>query len=615
MRADGSERIVRCNEMMLSLFQCSTEKDFLELTGGCLRGMVIAEDYRQISAQLGVWQREKSADAHYLDFELCTSAAHVRRVDMYLRRIEQDGEAFWSIRLMDANMRTLMHVPGAMDGLLSRGTFYQEALRQAMKDRDMHVFGSHCPVYFNITNFKLYNASCGYAAGDRVLSHTAAVLKEMLPGAILTHLAADSFLVLAPANRLTARVEQICRRINHFIAMPGVEVKAGLRFFEAGDTSPVTSSFDEAKMACDAAKKVVKRSWAIYRKSMSDRVVLHTYILTHFTEALQKGQIKVYLQPCMRVLTEKLSHVEALMRWDDPQHGLISPAAIIPVLEESGLIHELDAFMIRSVVKLLHYQKENGLPIVPVSVNLSSLDFFEMDPFAVAEEIMERYGISHEYLRFELTETAVVRDKGTLRQALQKFHRAGYHVWLDDFGSGYSSLNVLKDYPFDLLKLDMAFLKNFNQRSRDIILSVVHMAKKLGIHTLAEGVETEEQLRFLRSSGCEQIQGYYYGKPMTPEALYAACDKGTYSVESRAESHLYYHPLRGHILRQIRKVDASQTAQMMTFSAYGRSYRVTMKRIASAQALHIYQAKFEDITEELQYDDKVRQTDDVMRNL
>lgn len=160
----------------------------------------------------------------------------------------------------------------------------------------------------------------------------------------------------------------------------------------------------------------------------------------------------------MRVLTGKLSHVEALMRWDDPQHGLISPAAIIPVLEESGLIHELDAFMIRSVVKLLHYQKENGLPIVPVSVNLSSLDFFEMDPFAVAEEIMERYGISHEYLRFELTETAVVRDKGTLRQALQKFHRAGYHVWLDDFGSGYSSLNVLKDYPFDLLKLDMAFL-------------------------------------------------------------------------------------------------------------------------------------------------------------
>lgn len=149
MRADGSERIVRCNEMMLSLFQCSTEKDFLKLTGGCLRGMVIAEDYRQISAQLGVWQREKSADAHYLDFELCTSAAHVRRVDMYLRRIEQDGEAFWSICLMDANMRTLMHVPGAMDGLLPRGTFYQEALRQAMKDRDMHVFGSHCPVYFN----------------------------------------------------------------------------------------------------------------------------------------------------------------------------------------------------------------------------------------------------------------------------------------------------------------------------------------------------------------------------------------------------------------------------------------------------------------------------------
>lgn len=670
MRSDGSERIVQCNEMMLSLFQCSSEEAFRKLTSSCLRGMVIAEDYRQLSVQLSVWQKEEDDAVHYLDFEICTAAAHIRRVDAYVRRVEQDGEGLWAISLMEASMRTLLRVSDSMDGLLPRESFYQAALHQAMEDKTANVFGIHCPVYFNITNFKLYNASCGYAAGDRVLGRMAGVLKEMLPGAILTHLAADSFLALAPAERLTVRVEQICRQMNHFIATPGVEVKAGLRFFDAEDDSPVTLSFDEAKMACDEAKKEVKRSWVVYRKTMSEKVMLHNYILTHFSDALQKGQIKVYLQPCMRVLSGKLSHVEALMRWDDSQHGLISPATIIPVLEESGLIHELDAFMIRSAVKLLHYQQENGLPIVPISVNLSSLDFFEMDPFTIAEKLTEQYGVSHEYLRFELTETAVVRDKGILLQALRKFHHAGYHVWLDDFGSGYSSLNVLKDYPFDLLKLDMAFLKNFNQRSKDIILSIVHMAKKLGIHTLAEGVETEEQLRFLRSSGCEQIQGYYYGKPMTPETLYAACEKGRYAVESRAESRLYCqvgraeipadeavafftfdgkepsllsgndmfwgsspafgirdrqqanhclhmanHPFRVHILHQIEKVDAARTAQMTTFMAFGRSYRVTMRKIASARSLRIYQAQFDEVTVERQYDERTHQLDVILRNL
>lgn len=484
MRADGSEHIVQYNSMMLSLFQCETREDFIHLTGGILRGMVLADHYPAISEQLARWQKERASGLHYLTFEILTGKSHVRRIDANIRLIEREGELYWSCYLADAGLRRLTLDEDKV-GLLTREGFFKEALNQAKQDKEQKRFGTHCPVYFNITNFKLYNANRGYAVGDDLLRHMAFVLRESLPGAILAHLSADSFLALAPVERLTVRVEQVCRQMNRFIAMPGVTVKAGLRFYRPKDKSPVTAAFDQAKMACDEAKKDAKRSWVIYREEMGERLQMRNYVLTHFAEAMRKGHIKVYLQPCMRLLTGKLCNVEALMRWEDPQHGMISPAIVIPVLEESGLIHELDAFMIRSVVRLLHYQQENGLPLVPVSVNLSSLDFVKMDPFAIAEEVTERYGIAHDYLYFELTETSVVRDEGILFQAIQKFHRAGYHVWLDDFGSGYSSLNVLKDYPFDLLKIDMAFLKTFNKKSRDIIFSIVRMAKKIGIHTLA----------------------------------------------------------------------------------------------------------------------------------
>ena len=385
MRADGSEHIVQYNSMMLSLFQCETREDFIHLTGGILRGMVLADHYPAISEQLARWQKERARGLHYLTFEILTGKSHVRRIDANIRLIEREGELYWSCYLADAGLRRLTLDEDKV-GLLTREGFFKEALNQAKQDKEQKHFGTHCPVYFNITNFKLYNANRGYAAGDDLLRHMAFVLRESLPGAILAHLSADSFLALAPVDRLMVRVEQVCRQMNRFIAMPGVAVKAGLRFYSPKDKSPVTAAFDQAKMACDEAKKDAKRSWVVYHEEMGERLQMRNYVLTHFAEAMRKGHIKVYLQPCMRLLTGKLCNVEALMRWEDPQRGMISPAIVIPVLEESGLIHELDAFMIRSVVRLLHYQQENGLPLVPVSVNLSSLDFVKMDPFAIAEE-------------------------------------------------------------------------------------------------------------------------------------------------------------------------------------------------------------------------------------
>lgn len=305
MRADGSEHILQYNSMTLDLFQCETREDFIHLTGGTLRGMMMADNYPAVSEQLARWQKEHARGLHYLTFEILTGKSHIRRIDANVRLIEREGELCWSLCLADAGLRRLTLDEDKV-GLLTREGFFKEALNQAKQDKEQKRFGTHCPVYFNITNFKLYNANRGYAAGDDLLGHMAFVLRESLPGAILAHLSADSFLALAPVERLTVRVEQVCRQMNRFIAMPGVTVKAGLRFYRPKDKSPVTAAFDQAKMACDEAKKDAKRSWVIYREEMGERLQMRNYVLTHFAEAMRKGHIKVYLQPCMRLLTGKL---------------------------------------------------------------------------------------------------------------------------------------------------------------------------------------------------------------------------------------------------------------------------------------------------------------------
>lgn len=177
----------------------------------------------------------------------------------------------------------------------------------------------------------------------------------------------------------------------------------------------------------------------------------------------------------------------------------------------------MDRYVIESTARIYHRLKKAGYPIIPVSVNLSRVDFDTMKPFDFMEEIIYRYQVPRQFFHIEVTESAMTRDTGVLKKELFRFKKAGYQLWLDDFGSGYSTLNVLKEFPFDLLKIDMAFLRNFNEESRKIIRSIILMAKNLSIHTLAEGAETKEQVDFLRESGCEAIQGYFYGKPMSTE--------------------------------------------------------------------------------------------------
>ena len=259
---------------------------------------------------------------------------------------------------------------------------------------------------------------------------------------------------------------------------------------------------------------------------------LESYILTHFEHALSDGSIQPYYQPVVRTISGQLCSFEALARWVDPERGVIRPDQFIPVLERERLIHKLDICIIRQVCQRLRSSVRRREIPIPVSVNLSRLDFTLCDIFSEVDALASRFQIPHDFLYIEVTESLMAQNEENMRLNINRFRDAGYQIWMDDFGSGYSSLNLLKDFVFDEIKMDMRFLSSFNQRSRRILTAVVQMAKDINIHTLAEGVETKEQYRFLRNIGCEKVQGYFFGRPMPYDQALAHLKATGVSIEA-----------------------------------------------------------------------------------
>lgn len=266
---------------------------------------------------------------------------------------------------------------------------------------------------------------------------------------------------------------------------------------------------------------------------------LEQFILAGFHDAMAAGHILPHYQPVVRTMSRQLCSMEALARWADPERGLIQPDQFIPVLERHALIHLLDECVVRQVCAQMRQTMNAGGAPIPVSVNLSRLDFTLCDIFAVVDGIVTQYQIPHDLLYIEITESTVARREALMREIIERFRAAGYQVWMDDFGSAYSSLNVLKDFEFDELKLDMRFLSSFSQRSRRIMASVIQMAKEIDIHTLAEGVETEEQFLFLRDIGCEKAQGFFIGRPMPYDDVMAHLQEAGIAVEASQDRRYY----------------------------------------------------------------------------
>ena len=381
-------------------------------------------------------------------------------------------------------------------------------------------------MYFDIENFKSFNQRYGFQQGNRLLRYVADLLRETFEGNLVARFNDDHFAVATQSENPGDCIQFIHERIHVYDLGLPMEVKAGIYHPPQGLTD-VALIMDRAKIACNSIKNTYDLTWAEFNPSMEEELNFRSHIIRSFQEAMIEGYISVYYQPEIRAMTGEICGFEALARWRDPVHGMISPGIFVPVLEDAHLSPQLDLYIIEQVCQAIRRLRTeiSDWELLRVSVNLSRTDFRLMDMVQAVEDVRLRYDVARQLLNIEVTESAQGEDEKFLQGEIARFRAAGYEVWMDDFGSGYSSLNNVKDYVFDVLKIDMNFLRSFetNPKSAIVIRSIVNMAKELGMHTLAEGVETQEQYEFLREIGCEKLQGYLFSPPMPLDKAIAYC--------------------------------------------------------------------------------------------
>ena len=382
-------------------------------------------------------------------------------------------------------------------------------------------------IVFDFDNFKAFNERYGFEEGDIAIKFMADTLKSLFGERYVTRISSDTFRVVSDVTGMNFKIKEAHEKIHSSLKQGSLELKAGV-YAQREENENIERCFMRARLAETSIKGRYDEYVAVYVDEMSARESLKMYLITHIDEAIENEYIKVFYQPVVDVKTNKLCSFEALARWMDPIHGMISPLDFIGVLEEARLIHKLDLFVLKKVCERYRKEADLGHKCVPISFNLSRLDFKLSEIYKEVKRFTDMYNVPHENLHIEITESVLDGNDGSyIKEQIRRFQNEKFEVWMDDFGSGYSSLNMLKDYDFDFIKIDMVFLRNFSDKSKVVIRSMVEMAKRLHLGTLAEGVETKEHLDFLKEIDCDRVQGYFYSKPLPYEEVMKVLeDKG-----------------------------------------------------------------------------------------
>ena len=388
-------------------------------------------------------------------------------------------------------------------------------------------------LFINVTNFKVYNDQKGFEQGNEFLKTIGQIISETFNElALVCRQSDDHFVVFCYNKDIEEKINSINERIQALEPdiKPGIMVGA-YEVYNPNDDPHY--AVEKARYAYSALKQKNSGERILYYdEQMHDNYLMVQYVVTHIDEAIEKGYLKAFYQPVVWSKGRSLCGAEALARWIDPKYGFMSPAKFVPALENARLIYKLDKEILRLVCQDIRYNLDNGLPVLPVSINFSRADFGLIDIVEVVTETVEQYKVPHELLHIEITESALTDEEDTLKLSINRLHERGFATWLDDFGSGYSSFNVLKDYEFDVLKLDMKFLTGFsdNNKARALIKSVISMADQIGMKTLCEGVETMEQAAFLEEASCGRLQGYLYGKPLSYQDIMDRIKNGDFEL-------------------------------------------------------------------------------------
>lgn len=376
----------------------------------------------------------------------------------------------------------------------------------------------HVIVQFDIERFKIINELYGSDKGDEVLLAIAGALAEQIGSAgTYGRMEADHFAFCLPEDE--DAVGRVMASIEHALVLTGIDRQIILYYgvYRIVDASmPVDIMCDRANLALRSVKGDYNKRFALYDTSMHQSVLNEHGLRSESDQALADGQFEAFLQPIFDLPSGRLASAEALVRWRHPEKGLVPPGQFIPFFENSGFIVRLDGCIRESVCELMAHMEEQGVDCPPISVNVSRLEFYDPKLCRNLLDLVEYYRLKPARLRLEITEGAYADNASQLLDAMGELQGLGFTVLMDDFGAGFSSLSMLRDVPVDMIKLDMRFLSHGAtlDRERGILSAIVPMAKALSLPVIAEGVETADQADFLKSVGCDYVQGFHFARPM-----------------------------------------------------------------------------------------------------
>jgi diguanylate cyclase (GGDEF)-like protein len=450
---------------------------------------------------------------------LAVSLAH-RQLEQQTRRIRRDLD-----RARDALSHQAFH--DALTALPNRASVLQqmeELLPVAARE------GFEVAVMFiDLDGFKSINDTLGHEAGDHFLRMTANALRASVRARdTVARFGGDEFVIVLERFRNRENLDNVCEKILSLVSRPvhvaGRKVMAtpsiGVATFPH-DGHDAASLLRHADIAMYAAKQRGKASYCFYEARMIEQASERLALSSELREGLDRGEIRVHYQPKVHLPTRQLVGLEALARWQHPSRGLLSPSMFIALAEECGLIAQLGEYVLRQVTRQLAHWRDLGLPLLPVAVNLSMQEIRGNHFVETLLRTLHEAGLSHAAIDFEITESVAMSDgEHTLKQ-LRKLETLGFHMAIDDFGTGFSSLSHLRQLPIRTIKIDQSFVQGAHDShaDREITEAIIALAKKLRLQTIAEGIETEEQARWLTQAGCDIGQGFLFARPLSAEAI------------------------------------------------------------------------------------------------
>ena len=401
-----------------------------------------------------------------------------------------------------------------LTGIYNKQAFYAKTKEMLLDNPDKNFD----LLRINIERFKVLNDLFGESTGDKLLRYIGKFLKEInLPLCVSGRLYADNFVVCYEAGKGDSRrmINTLQMVADSFAINNRTILSFGLYRID-DKTLPVSVMCDRANMALWKAKGNFKNPYCEYDEKMRQQVLKEQKIINAMERAIQNKEFTLYLQPKYDIEKGTIIGAEALVRWISLENGFISPGDFIPVFENNGFVYEVDKFIWEESCRYLRKWLDEGREVHPISVNVSRIDLYDPKLVQHLVNLREKYQLPSQYLELEITESAYTEDPEQIITITRQLREASFVILMDDFGTGYSSLNMLKDIQIDVLKLDMGFLKSsdYSAKGGNILTAILKMAESLKMQAIAEGVETKEQVEFLKSIGCKYVQGFYYSKPL-----------------------------------------------------------------------------------------------------